>query len=182
MRAAIGALVVVVALVGAACGGGGVDTQGAGAGDDPGTPAPAASGPGSAAGAATRARTLDANPCSLVTAQEAAATLGGSPGSSTVGSPDQQHSCHWSAPGGSILVIGNDLVCDALILALDQNLLTPDQERISDVGQGGIINTKGGAVSIKAKGGCFSIDATKDRLPVPKATMLQLARTATSRI
>ena len=186
-RTASACVVIIIALLATACGGGNEAAKPDAGGGGSGTTTPGR-GPGSSSGPAPAARILDANPCALVNAEEVGSALGGGTATSgTIGAAGEQHTCDWrvSPRADYMMVTVNDIFCDGLIFALDRNLFTDEQKRIDDIGQGGmIVENVGGVstVSIKAKGGCFSITGKKSSGPLPKATLLQLARTATGRL
>ena len=203
-RAAIAAAVVAVALLGAACGDGDGDDEEAG-GRNTATTAPVDADNGGDNGegsgsdeeaAAEGIRVFDADPCTLLTAEEVGAALGGTATEPTTPTPQgDQRSCHWfvSEHDGNLTVYVNDLYCEGTRMALEPEndyMIVEGQRRVDDVGDGAIVGE--GHISVAAHGGCFSMEGNEggaadrrspgERPPLPEETLLDLARTATDRL
>ncbi len=188
-RVAVTSLALLTILLGAcsASGPAGSPATGAQAGASTGTSqavSPAAAGGGSSTLGDPVQLTVD--PCNLVTRDEAAKVLGvpvspvkvdvGGGGCNYVGVGSPSHLMASTPSAAS---------CRLLYLALDKNIFGGVQQRVDDIGDGGMLVTGEGNVQIAVHHGCIEIDAANGAngdTALPDATMLNLARTAVARV
>ncbi len=129
---------------------------------------------------------LTLDPCTLITQDEAAAVVGikvdplkmddgGNRACNYlgVGAPSQAH---------LLVSVSSVAACKLLFAQIDRNLFGGDQTRVDGIGDGGMLVTGGGTVWIAVHHGCFELDGATADTPLPDATMLDLARTATGRV
>lgn len=126
---------------------------------------------------------LAVDPCTLVTQAEAAQAVGG-PVKHLESTVRGASVCNYFGDGasGSLSVDAAPIFCKLLYLALEKNIFGGPQQRIDDIGDGGMLVKGGGNVQIAVAGGCFTIDGRNGSADLPDATMLSLARTAVGRV
>lgn len=171
----------VAALALAGCGGGGKPAGNDLAGGGAGTLAKQTIG-GQKGKIIASPKPLAINPCTLVTQAEAAQAVGG-PVKHLESTVRGATVCNYFGDGtsGSLSVDTAPLFCKLLYLALEKNIFGGVQQRIDDIGNGGMLVKGGGNVQIAVAGGCFTIDGRSGSTDMPDATMLSLARTAVER-
>ncbi len=126
---------------------------------------------------------LAVGPCTLVKQAEAAQAIGG-PVKHLESTVRGASVCNYFGDGasGSLSVDTAPITCKVLYLALEKNIFGGPQQRIDDIGDGGMLVKGGGDVQIAVAGGCFTIDGQSGSGDLPDATMLSLARTAVDRV
>ncbi len=143
---------------------------------------------GKQAGSGQKAKSVDSpkplavDPCALVTQAEAEQAVGG-PVKHLASTVRGSTVCNYFGDGisGNLSVDTGPLFCKLLYLALKNNIFGGVQQRIDDIGDGGMLVKGGGNVQIAVAGGCFTIDGRSGSGDLPDATMLSLARTAAQR-
>jgi len=169
------ALSIVLAVILSACGsvgpGGSADAAGS-AGNDG----------GNASGDVTPVQ-LTADPCTLITTAEAQDALGISVEQMSA-SPGGGKTCNYFGGADGHLAVTEPPpdFCAPLFLALRLNDFSSTQKHISDIGDGGLLNTNGGNVQVRVNGGCLTIDAVGPNGPLDDGAMMALIRTAVSRL
>ncbi|MGI8682412.1 MAG: hypothetical protein ACR2JO_09880 [Mycobacteriales bacterium] len=126
---------------------------------------------------------LAVDPCTLVTQAEAAQAVGG-PVKHLESTVRGASVCNYFGDGtpGNLSVDTSPLFCKLLYLALKNNIFGGVQQRIDDIGDGGMLVKGGGNVQITVAGGCFTIDGRSGSTDMPDVTMLSLARIAAQRV
>lgn len=176
------ALPVALALVISACGSPGAPPSTPAAGDGlAGSPTAAEGAGGAGLGKAIQ---LSFDPCTLITEAEAKATLdvdvtklstdnGGGGACDYVGV---------GSPSHLLASLPSSADCNLLFLQIDNGLFGDVQKKIDGIGDGGMLVAGQGNLQIAVHRGCFEIDAATADGPLPDAKMLDLARTAVSRV
>jgi hypothetical protein len=141
-------------------------------------------GNGSSAGAADATPIqLTADPCTLITTEEAQEALGISVEQMSA-SPGGGKTCNYFGGTEGHLAVTEPPpdFCGPLFLTLRLNDFSSTQMHITDIGDGGLLNTDEGNVQVRVNGGCLTIDAVGPNGPPDDDAMLALMRTAVSRL
>ena len=168
-------LSMVLAVILSACGTAGSSGTGGSAGS---------AGNGDNAGAADATPIqLTADPCTLITTEEAQAALGISVEQMSA-SPGGGKTCNYFGGADGHLTVTEPPpdFCAPLFLTLKLNDFSSTQPHITDIGDGGLLNTNGGNVQVRVNGGCLTIDAVGPNGPLDDEAMTALIRTAVSRL
>lgn len=133
----------------------------------------------------TKPAQLNADPCTLLTAAEAADVIGAVNNTPGVGT-DNRTCVYVSSEhtGGQLAVTEQSPdLCALLFLALDKDMFGGAQVRIDGIGDGGMLVEGNGNVQLVVDGGCVEVDGrlTYD-LKVDDDTMLRLAKAAAGRV
>ncbi len=174
----IAAVMFAMALAVTACGGGGSEPSSSDS-------APAAkAAPGGADFTAAPVQ-LTADPCTLITRDEAESVVGAVNDTPGVGT-DGRTCVYVSAQhtGGQVAVTEQSPdLCKLLFLALDKDMFGGAQVRINDIASGGMLVKGNGNVQVVVDRGCLEVAGTMtyDK-KVDDDTMLGLAKTAVGRV
>lgn len=129
-------------------------------------------------------RQLAVDPCTLVTKAEAE-TLLGPVNDTDSGTYDPPKCIYVSSEntGGQLAVsLTEPDFCKLLFLALDLDMFSDVQERIDDIGAGGMLVKGNGNVQFVVAGGCIEVAGNVDHdTPIDDVTILRLAKTAAER-
>jgi hypothetical protein len=168
-------LIILLAVTLSACGG----ARSSGTGGSAGS-----AGNGGSAGAADATPIqLTADPCTLISTDEAQQALGISVEQMSA-SPGGGKTCNYFGGADGHLTVTEPPpdFCAPLFLALRLNDFSSTQTHITDIGDGGLMNTNGGNVQVRVNGGCLTIDAVGPNGPLDDEAMTALIRTAVSRL
>ncbi len=175
-----------LALILAACGSSSpapAQTAGPGQSTAPGQTAPA-SAAAVGGGGLGQAVQLNFDPCTLITQAEAKTALGVdvNPLSTDNGGGGACNYLGVGSPSHLLASLPSSADCNLLFLQIDSNLFGDVQKRVDGIGDGGMIVTGEGNLQIAIHHGCFELDGATADGPLADSAMLDLARTAASRV
>ncbi len=148
---------------------------------------PASTSGSAAAGDLGEPVQLSLDPCTLITQDEAEATLGVavSPLKTDANGGGGITVCNYVGVGSPAHLLASTpsaADCKLLYLQIERRLYGGAQEPVDDIGDGGMIVTGEGNLQIAVSHGCIELDGATADAPLPDATMLDLARTAVGRV